>query len=88
MGGRARIDGHRIRVCDVAAARDMDGLSPEEIVTQAYPSLTLGEVYAALSYYEDHREEMERDAEHERRFVEQFRREHPELTGKLSRPTE
>ncbi len=88
MGGQARIDGHRIRVRDVAYARDLDGLSPEEIVTQVYPSLTLAEVYAALSYYEDHREEMQRDADYERRFVEQFQREHPELIGKLSRRTE
>ena len=88
MGGQARIDGHRIRVCDVASARDIDGLSPEEIATQVYPSLTLAEVYAALAYYEDHREEMQQDEEHARRTVDQFRRDHPELTGKLSLPTE
>jgi uncharacterized protein (DUF433 family) len=88
MGGQARIDGHRIRVRDVAIARDIDGLSPEEIATQVYPSLSLAEVYAALAYYEDHREEIQRAEENELSVVEQFRRDHPELTGKLSTRTE
>ena len=88
MGGQARIDGHRIRVRDVATARDTEGLSPEEIVAQIYPSLSLAEVYSALAYYEDHRDEMLRDEEHEGRIVEQFRRDHPELVGKPSRSAE
>ena len=37
------------------------------------------QVYAALAYYEDHREEIDRAFEDETRFLEQFRREHPEL---------
>lgn len=79
LGGEARIEGHRIRVRDVVAARDLGGLTPEEIATAAYPSLTLAQVYAALGYYEDHRGEVDRAFEDEARFVEQFRREHPEL---------
>ncbi len=35
-----------------------DGLTPETIV-QRYPSLTLGEAYAAVAYYLRHREEIE-----------------------------
>lgn len=79
LRGEARIDGHRIRVRDVVAARDMGGMSPEEVASTAYPSLTLAQVYAALAYYEDHREEIDGAFEDEVRFVEQFRREHPEL---------
>jgi uncharacterized protein (DUF433 family) len=79
LGGEARIDGSRIRVRDVVAARDLGGMTPEEIAATAYPSLTLGRVYAALAYYEDHREEIDRATENEARLVEQFRREHPEL---------
>ncbi len=79
LGGEARIDGHRIRVRDVVAARDRGGMTPEEIAATAYPGLTLAQVYAALAYYEDHRGEIDRAFEDEARFLEQFRREHPEL---------
>jgi uncharacterized protein (DUF433 family) len=79
MGGEARVDGHRIRVRDIVVARDQGALTPEEIVATVYPSLTLAEVYSALAYYEDHREEIERAFEEEERFVEEFQRQHPEL---------
>ena len=79
LGGEARIDGHRIRVRDVMAARDRGGMAPEGIASTVYPSLTLAQVYAALAYYEDHREEIDRAFEDEAHFLEQFRREHPEL---------
>ena len=79
LGGEARIDGHRIRVRDVMAARDRGGMTPEEIAATVYPSLSLAQVYAALAYYEDHREEIDRAFEDEARVIEQFRREHPEL---------
>jgi uncharacterized protein (DUF433 family) len=37
VGGEARIDGHRIRVRDIVAARDLGGLTPEEIAASVYP---------------------------------------------------
>lgn len=83
LGGEARIDGHRIRVRDVVAARDLGGLSPEEIVASVYPTLTLAQVYSALAYYEDHRPEIDRAGEEEARFLDQFCREHPELVHDL-----
>jgi len=79
MGGEARVDGHRIRVRDIVIARDQGALTPEEIVATVYPSLTLAEVYSALAYYEDHREEIERAFQEEDRLVEEFGRQHPEL---------
>jgi uncharacterized protein (DUF433 family) len=83
MGGEARIDGHRIRVRDVVLARDLGGLSPEEIAASVYPSLTLAEVYSALAYYEDHHDEVELADKVEERSVEEFRRQHPELVRDL-----
>jgi uncharacterized protein (DUF433 family) len=83
MGGEARIAGHRIRVRDVVCARDLEGLSPEEIVASVYPSLTLAEVYSALAYYEDHRDEVDRAVADEERFVAEFRRQHPEMIRDL-----
>jgi uncharacterized protein (DUF433 family) len=47
-------------VRDIVAARDFAGLTPAEIAANVYPDLTLAQVYAALAYYEDHREEIDR----------------------------
>jgi uncharacterized protein (DUF433 family) len=57
-GGRACIAGHRIRVMDIAVLHEKRGLSPEEIVHQ-YPGITLADVHAALTYFLDHRQEIE-----------------------------
>lgn len=84
LGGEARIEGHRIRVRDVTAARDRRGLTPEEIAATVYPSLTLAEVYAALAYYEDHREEIGQAFEEEARAIAEFRRYHPELVREIA----
>ena len=79
LGGEARIAGHRIRVRDIVAARDVGGLSPEEIAANVYPGLSLAEVYAALAYYEDHREEIDLARKNERRRANEFLCAHPEL---------
>lgn len=80
MGGEARIEGHRIRVRDIVAARDFEALTPEEIVATVYPHLTLAQVYSALAYYEDHRSEIELALAAEKQFVEEFRKSHPNLS--------
>ncbi|MHB1037813.1 MAG: DUF433 domain-containing protein [Pirellulales bacterium] len=57
-GGVPRIAGTRIRVQDVVLWTEQ-GLSPDEIVS-GYPHLTLADVHAALAYYYDHREQIDR----------------------------
>jgi uncharacterized protein (DUF433 family) len=59
-GGRACIAGHRIRVADVVAWHERRGYCPEEIVDM-FPGITLSDVYAALAYYFDNRDEIEAD---------------------------
>jgi uncharacterized protein (DUF433 family) len=54
---RAYIAGTRIRVQDIYAYAEIQGLSSDEIVEQL-PHLTLGQVHAALSYFFDHREQI------------------------------
>lgn len=76
MGGEPRLDGHRIRVRDIVAMRDFHGHTPEQILEIDYPHLSLGQVYSALAYYEDHREEIEEYQRREAEFIEQFKREH------------
>jgi uncharacterized protein (DUF433 family) len=56
-GGKPRIAGHRIRVQDVVVWYEYQGMSPDEIVYH-YPSITLADVHAALTYYYDHLEEI------------------------------
>jgi uncharacterized protein (DUF433 family) len=45
-----RIKGHRIAIENVIELFNM-GSSPERIVQEFYPSLTLAEVYATIAYY-------------------------------------
>jgi uncharacterized protein (DUF433 family) len=58
-GGRIRIEGTRITVHRVATLYKQ-GLSAEEIA-QTYPHLTLAQIYTAVGYFLDHREEIEQD---------------------------
>lgn len=75
-GGKPRIAGHRIRVQDVAVWHEFQGLSPDEIVAQ-FPQITLADVYAALAYYHDHREEIHRQMEEAERLVERLMKDNP-----------
>ena len=81
--GRPCIAGTRVRVLDIVAAHEQ-GVSPAEL--QDYFTtrpLALAEIYAALAYYNDHKDEIEADfAEHERVFGEGMARE-----AELKRPS-
>jgi uncharacterized protein (DUF433 family) len=59
-GGRACIDGHRIRVMDIVYWHERRGYSPDELL-QFFPTITLAQVHAALAYYFDHQEEINQD---------------------------
>lgn len=59
-GGKACIEGHRIRVLDIAIYHDM-GKTAAEMV-EMFPSITEADVHAAIAYYLDHREEIEADS--------------------------
>lgn len=86
-GGRARITGHRIRVMDIVALHEMRGLSPAQVVEQ-YPTITLADVYAALTYYHDHRDEIEADFEDARRWDEYGKTQPSKLKDALAKNPE
>jgi uncharacterized protein (DUF433 family) len=67
-GGKPRIAGTRIRVQDVVIWHEEGGRSPDEIVSQ-YPHLALADVYAALAYYYDRRDEIRRQIDEDDAFV-------------------
>jgi uncharacterized protein (DUF433 family) len=71
-GGQACIAGHRIRVMDVVVLHERRGMSPEEVVQQ-YPGISLADVYAALTYYHDNREEIEESFRKELEVAESLR---------------
>ncbi len=61
-GGQPIIRGTRIPVWAIVGYSKCLGYSAEEIVAQL-PSLTLAQVYDALSFYYDHQEEIDRELE-------------------------
>jgi uncharacterized protein (DUF433 family) len=71
-GGKPRIAGHRIKVQHVVIWHERMGMTPDEIVS-AHPGLTLADVYAALAYYFDHREQIEADIREGRAFADRLR---------------
>lgn len=74
-GGKPRIAGHRITIQNVAIWHERMGMSVDEIATEY--GLTLAQVYAALSYYHDHREEIEASIRADKAFVEEMNQQHP-----------
>lgn len=65
FGGKPIIGKHRISVHDIAALIHQ-GYTAEQIASEElYPDLTLAEVYAALHYYYDHKEEVDRELDEE-----------------------
>lgn len=70
--GKPHIAGHRIKVQHIAICHCRMGVSPEEIAV-SHPDLTLADVYAALAYYYDHREQIDTDIEVDKRFIAELR---------------
>jgi uncharacterized protein (DUF433 family) len=77
-GGKACIAGHRVRVLDIVAWHEHQGMSPDEIVSHI-PTITLADVHAALAYYFDHIEEIQQEMRAERAFADDLRGIHPSL---------
>jgi uncharacterized protein (DUF433 family) len=75
-GPRARIVGSRIRVQDIIHWQRTEGWSPEQIAEQL-PTITLADVHAALAYYHDNPEVIERELASDEAYVEEMRRKDP-----------
>jgi uncharacterized protein (DUF433 family) len=71
-GGKPCVAGTRIRVWDIHVWHNLRGQSPEQIVAE-FPHLTLADVHAALAYYLDHREAIEKQATEDEQFVSQMK---------------
>ncbi|MCC7366359.1 MAG: DUF433 domain-containing protein [Dehalococcoidia bacterium] len=71
VGGRPRIAGTRISVDHIARCWKQ-GYTPDELVNDMYPHLTLEGVYATLAYYFANRDEIEASLAEELAFFEQY----------------
>lgn len=82
-GERAFIAGHRVRVQDIVLW-DEEGLSADEIVARV-PTISLADVHAALAYYYDHPDEINRQIQEDESFANQM--ESASLSEEQGRPS-
>jgi uncharacterized protein (DUF433 family) len=71
-GGKPRIVGRRITVQSIAMWHERQGLSADEIASEY--GLSLADIYAALGYYHDQREEIGRSNRGDAAFIAKLRR--------------
>lgn len=77
-GGKPRIADRRIRVQDIVIWYEHLNMSPDDIVYH-YPSITLADVHAALTYYYDHLDEIRRDIHESEAFASQMAAQTPSV---------
>jgi uncharacterized protein (DUF433 family) len=78
-GGKPRIAGHRITVQHIVIWHERMGLSADEIASNH--GLSLADVYAALTYYYDHRQEIDEAIMADESYVVELRK---QIKSKLS----
>ena len=76
-GGKPHIIGRRITVSDIAMFHLTWGWSIEQIAEEY--NLSLASIYAALSYYYDHRAEIDQRTAEDEAFAESVEKEYPSL---------
>jgi len=74
-GGRPRVAGRRITVQNIAIWHERLGLAPDEIASEH--DLSLADVHAALAYYFDHREEIDRAIAEDESWIADVRKRMP-----------
>ena len=79
--GVAYIAGTRIKVRHVAIERQAHRASVEQI-QEAYPRLSLAQIYAALAYYYDHQETVDAEIAEAAQYAEAARAQNPNLLSR------
>lgn len=80
VGGKPCVAGRRIAVHHIVRWHERQGRSAEEIAAEH--DLSLADVYAALAYYHDHRDAINRELYEDEAYAEAFER---TLAARLSR---
>jgi uncharacterized protein (DUF433 family) len=76
-GGKPHIAGHRITVQNIAIWHERLGKSPDEIASEY--NLPLADIYAALTYYFDHRADIDMDIEASEDFIQSLQEKTPSI---------
>ena len=71
-GGHPRIAGTRLKVLHIALEYERLGWTPDQIC-EAHPGITLSQVHAAVSYYYDHKQEIDRTIRDDAEFADRLR---------------
>ena len=75
------IEGTGIQVMDIAVRYHLLG-NPSDEILAAYPDLTLSQIYDALSYYYDHKEEMDKEWKNSLKRVDEIKKGHKSILEK------
>ncbi len=70
--GSPVIIGTRIRIVDIAVEYEYMSYTPDEIIN-AHPHLKLEQVHDALSYYYEHRDEIDKKIKEDEDFIQKLR---------------
>ena len=82
-GGKPHITGHRITVQNIAIWHEWLGWSADEIAAEY--QLSLSEIYAALAYYYEYKEEIDLSIKEDEAFVEKLQQKIPsKISQKLN----
>jgi uncharacterized protein (DUF433 family) len=81
--GRPHIAGHRITVQDIIIWHEWLGRAADEIATEY--DLSISDIYAALAYYYDHRDEIDTSIRESETFIETLRQKTPSKVSKKIR---
>ncbi len=82
VNGKPRIAGHRITVQDIVIWHERIGRSADEIANEY--DLSLADIYAALAYYYDHRDEIDKAIKDSGAFIDALCQKVPsKITRKL-----
>ncbi|MEM1369542.1 MAG: DUF433 domain-containing protein [Cyanobacteria bacterium P01_H01_bin.15] len=68
------IEGTTLKVVELVMAQRAYGWTPEEMQIN-HRNLSMGQIYAALAYYWDHRSTLDADIQHREHYVKQLEQE-------------
>lgn len=80
-GGVPIIAGTGIRVIDIALRYEVAGMTPEDIMV-SLPHITLSQIHDALSYYYEHKSDLDREWKNSLEQVETRRKGHKSIMEK------
>ncbi|HYF61468.1 MAG TPA: DUF433 domain-containing protein [Herpetosiphonaceae bacterium] len=70
------IEGTTLKIIELVLSRQAAGDTPEALQRQ-HPTVTLGQIYSALAYYEDHKAALDADIAQRQERVDQIRQATP-----------